>query len=182
MIQKGSQKAPQSGPKGSLEPSFFGAVFHSLFGTTFAGTPYRSGTSPSSAEALFFGHFSGPSFRTVPGGSPAPLFITFGSPFHPPGSLFGPFFVASSVPSSALPCAAHPPGLPTKTFQLLRSTLPTPPSQAPLPGSSPSAPPARFYLQAQTIFGGGRWSRSAGSITYPKTTENMRKRQETTEN
>ena len=94
LSQKGSQKAPQSGPKGSPEPSFFGAVFHCLFLTTFvsfAGTPYRSGTPPSSAEALFSASCPAPVFARSPEGPRPPFSSLLGALFAPRAHFSVPF-------------------------------------------------------------------------------------------
>ena len=114
LLQKGSQKAPQSGPKWSREPSFFGAVFSLPFLNTFGSILTLQNITLVHYAPPFFGHFFGPSFRTVPGGSPDPLFITFWSHFRPPGSLFRPFFVVFSSLFFA-PRPASPPDLSTGT-------------------------------------------------------------------
>ena len=138
-FQKGSQKAPKSGPARSREPSFFGAVFRSLFWPFLAPfrTIFGSLLVPrSSAEAPFFGHFSGSSFRTVPGGSPVPLFIDFWSHFRPRGSLFHHFFIAFSsffLPNPVPPPhQVYPPGHTHKSRTTPRPLrFPRPHAQAP---------------------------------------------------
>ncbi len=108
-LQKGFKKASKSNPRLSQAPYFsiqfssflmlFLAQFWSIFGSILEPR--------SSPEALFFGHFFGPTPRMAPGGSLDPLLVDFWSDFRAQGLFFGPlvrcFFAFSPSQSLSRP-------------------------------------------------------------------------------